>query len=313
MLFSRMLGENRYTQMSLLEFQDRFPTEQVCLDYLIKMRWPEGVGCSDCEDSKLDYIKTRRAFECRSCRKQIYVTAGTIFHKSRVAQRKWFWAIFLMATSKKGVCMRYLQKQLGIGSYRTSWLMGHKIRQAMIQRNDLYTLNGTVEADEIFIGGRQSLDERRKTGSNKTPFLIAVQENTDGGPRFLSFEELEAIYEQHVVPAIKKHIEPGSTIKSDGDGVYVKASKQGYEHDRSVALKEPEQTCEHLKWVNTITSNLKRYLLSTHHGVFPKYRKAFLAEFAYRFNRRYWPYQAFDRLLFACIHAHPVPLPVLRA
>ncbi len=167
MLFSRMLGENRYTQMSLLEFQDRFPTEQVCLDYLIKMRWPEGVGCSDCEDSKLDYIKTRRAFECRSCRKQIYVTAGTIFHKSRVAQRKWFWAIFLMATSKKGVCMRYLQKQLGIGSYRTSWLMGHKIRQAMIQRNDLYTLNGTVEADEIFIGGRQSLDERRKTGSNK--------------------------------------------------------------------------------------------------------------------------------------------------
>lgn len=277
------------------------------------MRWPQGVKCPCCADSKLDYIRTRRAFECRGCRKQIYVTAGTIFHKSRVPLRKWFWAIFLMATSKKGVSMLHLQKQLGIKSYRTAWLMGHKIRQAMIQRNGLYMLEGMVEADEIFIGGKQSLDERRKAGSNKTPFLIAVQENQEGGPRFLSFEELETIYEQHVAPAIKKHIRSGSTIKSDGDGVYVKASKEGYKHLRSVAMKEPEQTYEHLKWINTITSNLKRYLLSTHHGVFPKYRKAFLAEFAYRFNRRYWPYQAFDRLLYACVHAHPVPLPVLTA
>lgn len=308
-----MSGENHYTEMSLLEFQDKFPTEESCLDYLIKMRWPQGVKCPCCADSKLDYIRTRRAFECRGCRKQIYVTADTIFHKSRVPLRKWFWAIFLMATSKKGVSMLYLQKQLGIKSYRTAWLMGHKIRQAMIQRNGLYMLEGIVEADEIFIGGKQSLDERRKAGSNKTPFLIAVQENQEGGPRFLSFEELETIYEQHVVPAIKKHIRSGSTIKSDGDGVYVKASKEGYKHQRSVAMKEPEQTYEHLKWINTITSNLKRYLLSTHHGVFPKYRKAFLAEFAYRFNRRYWPYQTFDRLLYACVHAHPVPLPVLTA
>lgn len=308
-----MAGKNRYSEMSLLDFQDKFPSEQICLDYLIRMRWPDGVECPCCGGNELDFMKTRKVFECRHCRKQIYVTAGTIFHKSRVPLRKWFWAIFLMATSKKGVPMLYLQKQLGLGSYRTAWLMGHKIRQAMIQRNDLYTLEGTVEADEIFIGGKQSLAERRKTGNNKTPFLIAIQENAEGGPQFLSFEELETIYEQHVVLAIKKNIQPGSTIKSDGDGAYVKASKEGYGHERLVAMKEPEQTYEHLKWINTITSNLKRYLLSTHHGVFPKYRKAFLAEFAYRFNRRYWPYQAFDRLLYACIKAHPVPLPVLSA
>jgi len=299
--------------MSLLDFQDKFPTEQICWDYLVNMRWPDGINCSSCDKSKLDFIKTRKIFECRRCRKQIYATADTIFHRSRVPLRKWFWAIFLMATSKKGVSMLYLQKQLGIGSYRTAWLMCHKIRQAMLQCNDNYTLGGVVEADEIFIGGQQSLEDRRKVGSNKTPFLIAVEENSDGGPRFLSFEELETIYEEHLVPAIKKTIRAGSTIKSDGDGVYVKASKEGYEHQRRVARKEPEETYEHLKWINTITSNLKRYLLSTHHGVFPKYRKAFLAEFAYRFNRRYWTYQAFDRLLYACISAHPVPLPVLRA
>ena len=75
--------------------------------------------------------------------------------------------------------------------------------------------------------------------------------------------------------------------KTDGAGPYVKAKDKGYKNDRVVALKEPDKAHEHLKWINLITSNLKRYLLSTHHGVFPKYRKAFLVEFAYRFNRRF--------------------------
>ena len=167
--------------------------------------------------------------------------------------------------------MLYLQNQLGLGSYHTAWLIGHKIRQAMIQRDSSYTLGGTVETDEILIGGKQPLEERRSKGDNKTPFLIAVEENSNGGPRFLSFEELETIYEEHVVPAIKKNVRAGSKIKSDGSGVYVKAQKEGYKHERSVEMKEPEKTHEHLKWINIITSNLKRYLLSTHHGVFPKY------------------------------------------
>ena len=302
-----------YKEMSLLEFQNTFSDEASCWQYLRQVCWPEGYKCSKCGATSSCVLTKRKLFQCNRCKAQRSLTAGTIFDKTRVPLRKWFWAIFLMATSKKGVPMLYLQKQLGIKSYRTAWLMGHKIRRAMIQRNDLYTLNGTVETDEIFIGGKQSLEDRRKAGSNKTPFLIAVQENTDGGPLFLSFEELETIYEQHVVPAIKKHIEAGSTIKSDGEGAYVKATKEGYKHDRLVAMKEPEKTHEHLKWINTITSNLKRYLLSTHHGVFPKYREAFLAEFAYRFNRRYWPYQAFDRLLYACIQANPITLDELSA
>jgi hypothetical protein len=303
-----------YKNMSLLDFHDKFLTEQSCWDYLVKMRWPDGVKCCSCTaESKLDFIQTRKVFECRHGHKQIAVMAGTAFHKSRVPLRKWFWAIFLMATAKKGVSMLYLQNQLGLGSYRTAWLMGHKIRQAMVQRDSLYTLGGTVEADEIFIGGKQSLEERRLKGTNKTPFLMAVEEDSNGGPRFVSFEQLETIYEEHVVPAITKSLRSGSKIKSDGAGAYGKAKKEGYEHEQSVEMREPEKTHEHLQWINTITSNLKRYLLSTHHGVFPKYRKVFLAEFAYRFNRRDWPHQAFDRLLYACIDSDPAPLPVLRA
>lgn len=308
------LKKKPYHEMGLLDFQKQFPDEKSCTDYLIRMRWPEKVICSACGCEKLDFIGSKRAFGCRSCRKQIYITAGTMFDKSRLPLRKWFWAIFLMATSKKGASMLYLQKQLGIKSYRAAWLMGHKIRQAMTYRDARYSLKGVVEADEIYIGGQQPLAERRKHGTNKTPFLITVEENKKSKPRFVSFEELETIYDEHLIPALKKNVRKGSTLKADGSGGYVNASKNGhYRHKRSVYMTDKKNTQEHLRWVNILTSNLKRFLLSTYHGVNPKYRKAYLAEFAYRFNRRYWPYQSFDRLLYACLNTRPMTLPALRA
>lgn len=298
--------------MGLLDFQKQFSDEKSCVDYLIRMKWPEKVLCAGCGHEKLDFIRSKRAFECRACRKQTYLTAGTIFDKSRLALRKWFWAIFLMATSKKGVSMLYLQKQLGIKSYRAAWLMGQKIRQAMTQRDAIYSLKDTVEADEIYIGGQQSFDKRREYGTNKTPFLIMVEENKESRPRFVSFEELESIYDEHLIPALKKKVEKGTSLKTDGGGGYVNASENGYyRHDRSVYMKDAKKTQEHLRWINTITGNLKRFLISTYHGVSHKYRRAYLAEFAYRFNRRYWPHQSFDRLLYACLNSKPVRPPAL--
>jgi hypothetical protein len=141
-----------YSEMSLLDFQARFPDEKACWEYVVKMRWPDGAQCDTCEGVKFDLIRTRKVFECRGCRRQLSATTGTIFHKSRIPLQKWFWAIFLMATSKKGVSMLYLQGQLGIKSYRAVWMLGHKIRHAMIEREELYTLTGTVQTDEILIG-----------------------------------------------------------------------------------------------------------------------------------------------------------------
>jgi hypothetical protein len=219
-----------------------------------------------------------------------------------------------MATSKKGISMLYLQGQLGIRSYRSAWMMGHKIRHAMIEREELYTLTGTVQTDEIFIGGKQTRENRKKLGKNKTPFLMMVSESSDGKkPRFLKLEELEDITNQFVIPAIQLGVEPGSLLKTDGAMTYVAAKYLGYGLSQSSYNQSPEATAEHLKWLNMLTSNLKRFLISTYHGVFPQYRQAYLAEFAYRFNRRYWPDQAFDRLLYAALHAEPKTLPELKA
>lgn len=307
----KSINKGVYRALGLFSFQRRFPYEKSCCNYLVKCRWPDGFRCPVCGE-KGDFLPSRKLFECRSCHRQTSATAGTIFHRSRLSLRKWFWAIFLISTSKKGVPASYLQRQLEIRSYRAAWLMSHKIRQAMIQRDALYQLQGTIQTDEIFIGGKQSHEERRQ-GSNKTPFLMLVGENENGGPSFLTFEELETIYEEHVLPALEKNVAIGSTLKSDGAGVYMRAREKGYKHDRVVTLTSPDKGYEHLKWVNLITSNLKRYLLSTHHGAHRKYRKHYLAEFAYRFNRRYWPTQAFDRLLYACVMADPVSLPELKS
>lgn len=302
-----------YHDLGLLAFQNRFPNEKSCWDYFINMRWPDGCKCSKKCSGKMYTVKKRRTvvFECKKCGKQTYATAGTMFHKSRQPLRKWFWAIFLMATSKKGVPMLYLQRQLGIKSYRTAWLMGHKIRHAMLERDSTYTLKGTVQADEIVIGGKQSRDEQKGSGTNKSVFFIGVEEGGENKPRFVTFEELKTIYDQTIVFAVGKKIQKGSKIKSDGSGAYKKTKEKGYTLEQKVFQKDPKATAEHLKWVNMLTSNLKRFLLSTYHGVFPKYRNAYLAEFAYRFNRRYWPEQAFDRLLYACIKAKSVTLPAL--
>jgi transposase-like protein len=294
-----------YGTLTLLDFQKRFPNEQACWDYLVRVRWPKGLRCPGCRSSRMGFHKTRRLFECRVCKKQVSATAGSIFHKTRVPLRSWFWTIFFTATSKKGVPALYLQKHLGL-NYRTAWLMAHKIRHAMIQRDELYQLKGKVQVDEIAVGGLVTNTTIRVLGGNvmpfkhKTPFLMAVEETPQGKPRFLRIEELDDITQEQILSIIEKRIKKRSLLKTDGATAYGKARKKGYHLVQSSYSDDPTATQNHLHWVNMAASNLKRYLLSTYHGVAPKYRKAYAAEFAYRFNRRYWPEEAFDRLLFAC-------------
>ena len=296
-----------YDTLSLLDFQKRFPDEAACWMELVHIRWPQGHKCTACRKI-MGFVLSRRIFQCPRCRKQVSATAGTMFHKSHLPLQKWFWAIYLMAISPKGVSMNNLKKHLGIKSYQTVWLMGHKIRGAMMQRDELYKLKGTVQVDEIEIG-YQSPENRRKTREDKrTRFLMAIQEGTKGNPRFVTFEELESFFKEDLLPKIEKAIKKGSALKSDGNPSYASAKERGYQVNPIVFSREPDKAKNHLKWIHWVSSNIKRGLVSTYHGCFPKYRKAYLAEFAYRFNRRYWPKEAFERLLLACILGKPKSL-----
>ena len=184
--------KKKHVGMSLLEFQERFATEKDCREYLIQTRWPKGFVCR-CGSNHHCYSPARGEFHCYECDRVTSPNSGTLFHKSKVPLRKWFWAIFLVATSQKGVSALYLQRELKV-SYPTAWAMLRKIRLAMAQRDEQWSLKGSIAADEIFIGGKQSLEQRRKR-SNKTPFFIALEENHLGRPKFLGAKEIESAYD----------------------------------------------------------------------------------------------------------------------
>lgn len=163
-----------YSSMSLLEFQQAFPNERACYEFLFHHFWPNGFSCHHCQGTKTWFLPSRTIFECAGCGQQISLTAGTLFQKSKVPLHLWFWVIFLMATDKKGCSALKAQQLLGIGSYKTAWLMTHKIRDAMQQRDSNYRLAGTIEVDESFTV-REIAGESVHEELEKSPFLLLAK------------------------------------------------------------------------------------------------------------------------------------------
>src|SRR3972149_6882615 len=155
-----------YTELSLLEFQQRFATEEACQEALEKARWPQGFVCPRCGHGKACRLGPRNLLQCSACRRQASVTAGTVFHKTHTPLVKWFWAIWMVAQDKGGVSALRLARQLEL-RYRTAWTMLHKLRKAMGQRDATYTLTGSIEMDDAFFGGAAA-GKRGRGAANKT-------------------------------------------------------------------------------------------------------------------------------------------------
>ena len=150
--------------MTIEEFRRRFGDEEQCWEHLTRMRWPRGFVCPRCGGGSRGYMKAKRVHECRGCGYQGSVTAGTIFHKTRVRLSSWFWAIYRLSQGKKGVSALQLSKEIGV-SYPTAWLLAHKIRKAMGDREEGRQLRGLVEVDEGYVGGKE-----RKTSTQPSPW-----------------------------------------------------------------------------------------------------------------------------------------------
>jgi len=146
-----------------MEFQDRFATEQACLEYLAACRWPDGFRCPGCGGENAWVLARRHLWECAGCGQQTSVTAGTIMHRTRTPLRTWFWAAYLVATPHPGISAKQLQRQLGLTRYETAWLILHKLRRAMIAP-ERTLLSDEVEVDEFFLGG---LEEGLKGGRQR--------------------------------------------------------------------------------------------------------------------------------------------------
>ena len=163
-----------YTELSLLEFQRRFSSEEACQEAMEQARWPEGFVCPRCGHGRASRIQTRRLLQCAGCHYQASLTAGTILHKTRTPLVKWFWAIWMVAQDKGGTSAVRLSRQLDLG-YRTAWTMLHKLRKAMGQRDAGYTLTGSIEMDDAYFGGAVAGKKRGRGSPNKTPVAVMVE------------------------------------------------------------------------------------------------------------------------------------------
>ena len=300
-----------YGEMSWLIFQEEFQSEEDCYSFLFRTRWPKGFVCPKCGGTKYWLISTRqRLYKCRSCRHRNSLTSGTIFHKTRTPLLKWFMLIFRMATSKTGVSINEMARELEIRDYKTAWTMAHKVRKAMADRDSQYTLAGLVEIDESFFG--PSFSGKRGRGSEKKELVIVavsvwkdkygterpgfahafVAENADA-------DTIENILKRLDVSA--EEIEPLITsIRSDGWRSYqTVANNLGIFHNRAI-LRDPKDSMKLLPWTHKIISNAKAVIAGPHRGVSEKHLQSYLSEVCYRFNRRFWGRETFHRLLYAC-------------
>ncbi len=298
----------------LFEFQRKFPTEQRCHTFLFKQRWPEGFICPRCQHKHYSFISTRKLYQCKNCAHQASVTAGTIFHKTRKPLKKWFWMIFLITRSKTGQSICHLQNILHIGCYKTAWTMSHKIHKAMEERDTNYKLGGVPEMDDAYFGERTVTGKRGRGAGKKSSVIIAVGTRIDRGkvkPSFLKMEVTDNMKKQSVQDFVERNISDGSHIKTDKFKSYQWLDNGVFEH-KAMRIYNPKETLHHLPWAHIMIGNIKGIIKGVHHGVSGKHLQRFLAEFCYRFNRRFIEGNMFVHLIKACVNTKTITFSELK-
>jgi len=269
---------------TIFEFQQWFPDEDACTKFLIKSRWPDGFVCPRCGFNEYFWIDTRKLLECKQCHYQASVTAGTVMHRSKMPLTLWFHAAYLVSTLTPGLSALQFQRQVGLTSYQTAFTMLHKLRSAMV-RTGRDRLSGLVEVDETYIGGPEPGKKGRGAGG-KTIVIGAVDVRGKFANR-VRLKVIPNVTQETLTTFIQENAEEGSTIRTDEWMGYNKVEQAGYRHEIDTDLKH----------IHRVFSNLKTWLLGTHHGVSPQHLQAYLNEYTFRFNRRGTPMAAFQTVL----------------
>lgn len=288
--------------ITLLQFQDKFSSENACYEHLFRIRWANGFICPKCGYTEYYDLPKRRLYQCKSCKHQTSLTAGTIMHRTRTPLLKWFWAIFLTSHDKRGVSAEQLMVDLEL-SYYVAWLMLHKIRKAMGERDEKYLLGGLVELDETFFGAPTEGGKRGR-GTDKTPVLVGVSLDKAGRPQYVKMSVISDVKGETLAKFAKENIVAGSTISSDALKSYNALAESGFIHEpvKFSAKENPD----HLKWLHTFIGNAKAFVGGTYHGLDSKHLQPYLDEFCFRANRRKFTGQIFNRLLLACSSAQTI-------
>ncbi len=283
--------------MNIREAHEKFATDEQCLEYIEKMRWPDGiVRCPVCGHDKVSKVerkstsKNKRGwfYLCleKSCHNQFTPTVGTIFQDSHLPLIVWFQAITLMLNAKKGISAAQLQRDLGIGGYKTAWYLAHRIREAMDQ-GDIPKLGGTVEIDETYVGGKQK-GKGVWYGKHQKKTVIGMKQR---GGALKMFHTPNAKV-RSVKPLVEEHIdaEKAEAIMTDEFVMYPIMFKGTLLEEKHHTIQHKERKyvvgITHTNGIESAFSLLKRGIIGSFHKVSIKHMQRYLDEFSYRFNRR---------------------------
>lgn len=295
--------------LSLTDLQEKYGVEEQCEAALKAWRWPDGFVCPHCGGRKHAIVGARRLHLCHDCRRQTSLTAGTIFARTLLPLTKWFQAMWMITQSKNSISTLELSRQLGV-KWDSASLMRHKLMSVMFEREATRTLDGRVEMDDAVLGGEKSEPDggkRGRGGPNKVPFVAAVATDDDGHPQRVLLHVVRAHDGASIEAMARAHLAPSARIVSDGLACFRAVTKAGCAHEPVIAAREPQQAekIPAFRWVNTVLGNLKTAIAGTLKSIAKRYAFRYLAEFQYRFNRRFDLAHMLDRLASVAIRSAP--------
>jgi transposase-like protein len=264
--------------LSEAAFRERFGTEEACRTALLEMRWREGLACPACGGRSFCELRTRRLFQCNRCKRQVRLTAGTVFQDSKLPLTTWFAAIYHLTQSKNGISSIELGRRLGV-KQGTAWLMKPKLMRAMAAREAAKPkLSGRVEIDDAYLGGERSGGKRGRGAAGKTPIVAAVETTAERKPRRLRLSVVKGFRKKEVEKLAKRDFAPGTNVVSDGLSCWSAVEKAGCEHfPMATGSGKRAASWAPFRWVNTALGNIKTAIAGTYHHVSPKHTQAYLA------------------------------------
>lgn len=303
--------------LSMVEFIARYGTEAKCYRALYRARWPRGFRCPACAHRGRSRFRRegRIYYQCRACRHQTTLLSGTLFEGTKLPLRTWFVAIHLLTSTKTNLSALELKRHLGV-RYRTAWRLKHKVMQAMMEREESRQLDGFVQVDDAYLGGERNGGKPGRGSENKQPFVVAVStdENLEH-PTFAVIEPVRAFDNAAILDWGRRRLAPDAEVYSDGLGCFRRVADLDHAHTvLAVGGGRAATEARGARWVNVLLGNVKRAISGRYHAIKQaKYARRYLAEAAWRFNRRFRLRDMTPRLVRAMALCAPCAEPVLRA
>ena len=301
------------SELSLVEFIKKFPTDKKSEKYFVKSRLEHGIRCKCCGGKRHYYLKNARKFRCKDCLFETTLRSGTVMENSKLPMHYWFVAIYLLSHSKKPISALELQRLLGHKRYEPIYLMLRKLRIAMGNRDSLYQLGGRIELDESFFRASREVFKVSKQGNGTDQVNVVVMADTypcedDGSKQkgyrtnkavsYLKMKVMDPSNQEDITEYVKETVKSDASIVSDANPKY-NLKDVVSEHTKHVVTGNKELLDQEFSWVHMAVSNAQRNLLGIFHSVSIKYLQDYLDEFCYRFNRRCFknPFKTYMRAM----------------